>query len=426
MAHEEDDEFDIAELVDDPTGASASRWLTRQEELRKQGREVEMPTAENWHAASEEAADQLTHWLGDEQVSEIHGNGLDKLFIIKDGQMLQIKSQFHSVDEYNAFLRAWVDDAETPRTWSELILERGGVVKMHDGSSLTLVFPPLARTEGKGPIFVVRKHNLSAVPLEAYGKMGTFSPEMFEFLKACIRAEANVLIVGGMGSGKTSLMSALSEIFPNNKRVLMNEEVPEIDIRQPNVAYLQYNPNEHNMHLSHAMDKTLYLRGDRLVVGEMHTEGLTLTLEAFMRGEAGGMFTYHSGNIDQCLDRMTIGLLRENPNFPPQMATLMVQQAIDVIVVLGRRTVIGADGKETRQYRCRQIAELDWRARGAELGRKIYWEWDAKTDVFVRKDAYDQSGKVQTKADERGVPIDLKWFHKADVASQLSREPRRS
>jgi type IV secretory pathway ATPase VirB11/archaellum biosynthesis ATPase len=421
MANDEDDDFDIAELSEE-AAATKSRWLTRQEELRKRGREVEMPTADNWHPASEEAADQLTHWLGDKEVSELHGNGLDQFFIVKNGEMMQIKTQFHSVDEYNAFLRAWVDEAETPRTWTDLIAERGAVVKMHEGSSLTLIFPPMARTNGKGPLFVVRKHNLSAVTLEAYGKLGTFSPEMFEYLKACVRAEANILIVGGMGSGKTSLMSALTEIFPNNKRVILGEEVPEIDVRQPNVANLQYHPDEDRMHLSHMMDKTLYLRGDRLIVGEMHTEGLTLTLEAFMRGEAGGMFTYHAGNIDQCLDRMTIGLLRENPNFPVQMATLMVQQAIDVVVVLGRRTVIDAAGKETRQYRCRQIAELDWRARGDDLGRKIYWEWDQKTDTFVRKDAYDQSGKVQDKADENGVPIDLKWFHKADIASQLGRE----
>lgn len=411
------------ELLED--GTQSSRWMTRQQEQRRQ-REVDVNTIaeEDWSPQSIQTAAALTKYLADPAVSEIHGNGMDKFFVVHEGATKELKLQFHSIEEYNEFLRSWIDEAETPRTWTDLVNDRSAVVKMHDGSSLTLIFPPIARTGGKGALFVVRKHNMAAVPLAAYATNGTFSPEMFEYMKACVRAQANILIVGGMGAGKTSLMSALTEMFSPDQRVLLAEEVPEIEVRQQNVAYMQYHPDEPRMSLDHVMDKTLYMRGDRVVVGEMHKTGLTLTLEAFMRGTDGGMFTYHAGNIDQALNRMSIGLLMENPNMQLRVATMMIQDAIDVIVVLGRVTVPRPDGKGFhRIYRCREIAELDWRTTSdGDLGRKILWKWDPESDTFKNGDGYDPNGKVSLKADGVGFKLDPQWFMNKDRLGQMGRQ----
>jgi type IV secretory pathway ATPase VirB11/archaellum biosynthesis ATPase len=421
------DDMEIEDLFaddDDVDAPGAPKWLTRKDEIRR-SREVEMKLSDvdHWHPASEHAAKLLTHWLADKKVSEIRGNGMDKFFMVREGATMQIDAAFNAVEEYNEFLRNWIDIAETPRTWSDLVSERSAVVKMHDGSSLTLIFPPMARTGGKGAQFVVRKHNMASTPLEAYGHSGTFSPQMFEYLKACVRASANILIVGPMGSGKTSLMSALTEMFSPDQRVLLAEEVPEIAVRQPDVAYLQYHPDEPFMSLNHALDKALYMRADRVIVGEMHKEGLTLTLEAFMRGTEGGMFTYHAGTIDQALDRLSVGLLMENENMQLRTTTMMVQQAVDVIVVLARKTVPRPDGEGFhRIYRCRQIAELDWRTtQDGELGRKIYWEWDPATDTFKNKDSFDPKGKVAEKASDVGVHLDPNWFLNKDRLGDLGR-----
>lgn len=434
--HDDDDDVEFDKLLEEQAAQrpdSRPRWLTRQDELRK-NRQVDVHTSDinqagSWHESSQRAADLLTAALAEESVSEVHANGCDTFFVVRDGKMGRLKAQFHSVEDYNGFLRMWVDGSETARTWDELVHQRRAVVKMSEGSSLTLVFPPIARTNNKGAQFVIRKHNLSTHPLEFYAESGTFSKAMLDYLTAAVRAKANVLIVGQMGAGKTSLMSALTDVYAEHERVILAEEVPEIGVRQPNVAYMQYQPNEPNMSLHDIFDVALYMRADRLIVGELHDVGITRTLKAFMRGTAGGMFTYHAGNIDQCMDRMAIDLLLENPNMQLPVTNRIIQQAVDVIVVLGRYYQEQPDGSLKRIYRCRQIAEVNWRTTDqGTLGRKIIFEYDFKEDKFRVKDGYDDGGKVATRAMEEGVPIDRGWFmdeHRARLLKEGLRDSPR-
>ncbi len=339
-------QFPIApDLGSEGVPAGAQRWRTRQEASKslnaaghfKRRIDLEMTDeSEDWAPQSKQAADEFRQLLGEPRCSEIHTLGPDQMFAKFDGVHNAFQTSFATEEDYNAFIRSLVEEAESIHDWEAIKRRRRSVLRMADGSSLTLVLPPFAPTINLS----IRKHNLSTWQASDLVKNETMSQPMMDFLRACVRARVNMLIVGIPGTGKTSTLSLLTSDFEDTERIGIIEEIPEIWVAKQQVGYYTYNPSEKGLGLADILDSSLYMRFDRVIVGEVHMEGLTKMLETFMT--ASGMSTYHSNSVEQAVERMRIGLQLENPNMSAETAGAMIRNSVELVVVLS-----SVSGKQT-------------------------------------------------------------------------------
>ena len=187
-----------------------------------------------------------------------------------------------------------------------------------------------------------------------------YEPADDGFSRAAVAAHVNILIVGQIGSGKTTLLRALASGFGDDEKIAVVEQVPELNIRKPFADEYIYQPTVEGLDLAAVLDDQLYNGVDRLVVGEVHLQGITKMLEVMIVTE-GSMSTYHAFSTEQAGERMKLALQLENSNVSATTALAFIRQAIELIVVLER-----VDG----QRRVTQITELDWRSSG---GRANSW-----------------------------------------------------
>lgn len=346
---------------------------------------------------SRAAAHAIRAGLASSQCTEIHGLGPDQLYARYAGQPRRIERAFASEADYNRFVKQMVEEAEAVHDWETITRERRGIMRMRDGASLTVIMPPFADYV----CFTVRKQVATSWSADDLVARGSLTTPMLRTLQAAVAARANILIVGEMGAGKTTMLSMLAREFPPSDRVAVIEEVPEIEVPVPQCAYFTYQPSTDKLDLSDILDSALYSRFDRVIVGEVHLHGLAKMLEVMIIGAGGSMSTYHAGSVEQALERMRIGLQLENPQMTADTAMALIRNALDLVVVLER-----PDGV----HRCREIAEIDWRRSDSGLlGRQMLFEWNPAANGYTVK-APDQGGRLLAKAKRYGVTINPDWF----------------
>ncbi len=215
----------------------------------------------------------------------------------------------------------------------------------------------------------------------------------------------------------TSMINMLSHEFAPNERIAVIEEIPEIQIAQPQVVYLTYQPMQATLGLKEVLDSSLYMRFDRVIVGEVHLEGITKMLEVWMTGSDGSFSTYHSDSCERAVERMKLALQLENPNMTAETALGLIRQAVDVVVVLDR---VGG------LHRCTEIVEIDWRESGGpgKVGQNRIFALDRKADRHLAAGKPDEKGKVMVKAAKYGIPFSADWFA-APLGEGFGSLPRR-
>lgn len=364
--------------------------------------------------------------FGDDAVSELHASGPEHLEVKANGDRYLLEDiRFSSEDEYEDFVQILVERAEAVHDWNSIVERGRGVVRMKNGSRLAVMMPPFVEY----PTISVRKHNLVSFTPQDMIKNGTFTPVMMAFLQACVAAKANILFVGDMGSGKTSALSIMSHLFGDNERVLLLEEIGEIWIQKPLVTRITYLPTEPKKGLIDALDHVLYAGPDRVIVGEIHMEGITNMFEIMLAGSEGSMGTYHAGSAQQAIKRMKMAIQSENDNVTAETALERIQDAIDLVVVMEKTT----DG-----HRCIEMSEIDWRQSNAD-GRlqttKLFGYEYARLDekgrpigqghhtVLSKLD--QQESRIQRKANKNGVFIDPNWFVSAEDLRNIQAANRR-
>jgi type IV secretion system protein VirB11 len=232
---------------------------------------------------------------------------------------------------------------------------------------------------------------------------------MLNFLQTAVAAHANILFVGAMGTGKTSLLRSLAQsAIADNEKIAVIEQVPELAIDKPLVTEFIYQPKVEGLTLHDVLDYNLYNGLSRLIVGEVHLDGLTKMLETMIMTE-GSMSTYHAYSTDQAGERMKMGLQLENANVSGLTAAAFIRQAIELVVVLEK-----IDG----QRRVTQITEVDWRtSAGAEkLGGADLFVFQRETGQFRAVSQPDSRGRIARKAEKYGLPLPQNWFiEQADI-----------
>lgn len=271
--------------------------------------------------------------LADETVSEIMVNGPEKVFVERKGKLQKTNIIFES----NEHVLKVIDRIVSPL--GRRIDESSPYVdaRLPDGSRVNAIIPPLALN---GPTLTIRKFEKDPLTIEDLIRFGSMSPEVAEFLKACVKARLNVVVSGGTGSGKTTLLNVLSSFIPNDERIITVENAAELQLRQEHVVTLESRPpnieGKGEVTIRDLVINTLRMRPDRVVVGECRGGETLDMLQAMNTGHDGSLTTAHANTPRDMLSRLETMCLMAGMELPVRAIREQVASAVDLIVQQSR------------------------------------------------------------------------------------------
>ncbi len=301
----------------------------------------------------------LGPFLEDDSVTEIMVNGHDQIYVERRGRLEATSARFPSDD---ALLSAIHNVAQ----WvgREINDERPVLdARLPNGSRVHAVIPSASRQI----YLTIRKFSRETLTLDDLLRFGSISPAAKEFLELCVRMKKNILISGGTGTGKTSLLGALSTAIPDEERIVVIEDTSELRLIQRHCLYLEARPpnafDRGGLTVRQLFVASLRMRPDRIVVGEVRSGEALDLVQSMLSGHAGSLSTIHANNPRDALTRLETLSLMSDVEIPVYVARAQVGSAIHVIVQLAR---FAEDGSR-RITRIAEVRGLD-QANGYLLG----------------------------------------------------------
>lgn len=271
--------------------------------------------------------------LHDNGIDEIMVNGPDSIYVERQGKLERAPLHFDSdlhvfriIDRIVAPLGRRVDE-------SQPFVD----ARLPDGSRVNVIIPPLALN---GPTITIRKFAKTPFTTEDMIKRGTFSAELNEFLKAAVKARLNIVVSGGTGTGKTTLLNMLSGYISNDERIITIEDAAELQLRQEHVISLESRPKNiegrGEVTRGDLVINALRMRPDRIIVGEVRSGEALDMLQAMNTGHEGSMTTVHANSPRDALHRLETMVLMAGYELPLKAIREQISSALDVIIQLER------------------------------------------------------------------------------------------
>jgi pilus assembly protein CpaF len=266
-------------------------------------------------------------------ISEIMVNGPYIIFIEQKGRLMESGHKFLDDDHVERIIKRIVKplgrpvDAETP-----LIDAR-----LPDGSRVNAVIRPCAID---GPNLTIRKFAKDRLTIQDLINFGSLTPMMAQFLEACVISRLNIIVSGGTGSGKTTLINVLSGFIPAHERTVTIEDAAELQFKQRNVIRLEtkkptpYSPGV--VTIRDCVINALRMRPERIVVGECRGGETLDMLQAMNTGHDGSMTTVHANDPRSCFDRLESLVLMAGVDFPIHVVRKQIASSVDLIVQASR------------------------------------------------------------------------------------------
>ena len=287
----------------------------------------------------EEVANDVTGFgpleplLKDESITEVMVNGPSHVYIERNGKIQRVDSVFLN-DEH--VLRI-IDRIITPMGRRIDEMSPRVDARLPDGSRVNAIVEPLSLV---GPVITVRKFATKPFTVDDLIRFGTATPEMFEFLRACIEARLNVFVSGGTGSGKTTTLNVLSSFIPNDERIVTIEDAAELQLRQEHVVTLESRPpnleGEGEITIRHLLRNAMHMRPDRIIVGECRSGEALDMLQAMTTGHDGSLSTGHANSPKDMLRRLETMVLMTGYELPLRAIREQIASAVDLIVHTAR------------------------------------------------------------------------------------------
>lgn len=276
----------------------------------------------------------ITELLDDRNVTEIMINGPNEIYVEIDGRVVK--------DESVSF----INDDHILRTIQKIVQPLGRTIdtahpmvdaRLKDGSRINAVVPPLSL---KGPILTIRKFKANLESIEDFIRNGTLTPYMARFLEAAVLGKLNIIISGGTGSGKTSLLNVLSSFIQEDERIITIEDAAELRLKQTHVVGLETRltnyEGEGEVTIRDLVINSLRMRPDRIIVGEVRGKEAFDMLQAMNTGHAGSLTTLHANNPMDALNRLETMILMAGMEIPIKAIREYIDSAIDLVVHVER------------------------------------------------------------------------------------------
>ncbi len=275
----------------------------------------------------------LEDLLADPSVTEIMVNGYKRIFVERSGKILLSPITFTS----NLHLRNVIERIVTPL--GRRIDEKTPMVdaRLKDGSRVNAIIEPLSID---GPALTIRKFKKGGISAEQYMNYGSINRQMIDFLRICVENGLNIVISGGTGSGKTSLLNMLSSFIPANERIVTVEDAAELQLQQEHVVRLETRPS--NMEgsgtvtIRDLIKNALRMRPDRIIVGETRDGAALDMLQAMNTGHDGSMTTTHANSPRECIARLETLTMMSGMELPVKAIREQIASAVNLIVQISR------------------------------------------------------------------------------------------
>lgn len=272
--------------------------------------------------------------LADASVSDILVNGARSVYVERFGKLQKTDVQFRDdahllniIDRIVSSLGRRIDES------SPLVDAR-----LKDGSRVNAIIPPLAID---GPSLSIRRFAIDLLNAESLVERGTLTPSIALVLKAVVRGRLNVLISGGTGTGKTTMLNVMSSFIPHNERIVTIEDSAELQLQQPHVVRLETRPpnieGRGEVNQRELVRNSLRMRPDRIVVGEVRGPEALDMLAAMNTGHDGSLTTIHANTPRDALNRIENMVAMTGATFPIKALRQQIASAIDVVVQLERQ-----------------------------------------------------------------------------------------
>jgi pilus assembly protein CpaF len=271
--------------------------------------------------------------LADDSISEIMINGPHQIWVERQGRLSETALRFN-------------DDSHLRRIINKMVAQIGRRIdesspmvdaRLPDGSRVNAVIPPLSLS---GPIVTIRKFHQKRYDLDELVRIGTLSRESVDFLGRCIEAQLNVLISGGTGTGKTTLLNALSAAIPDSERIVTIEDAAELQMGQRHVLRLEGRPKniegEGEVTIRDLVRNSLRMRPDRIIVGEVRGAESLDMLQAMNTGHDGSLTTIHANAPRDALSRVETMVMMAGFELPLRAIRGQICSALDLIIQLDR------------------------------------------------------------------------------------------
>ncbi len=342
----------------------------------------------------------LNELLNDSNISEIMVNGPNEVYVEIDGRILR--------DETVSF----INDDHILRIISKMVGPLGKTIdssnpmvdsRLADGSRINAIIPPLSV---KGPVLTIRKFKKNLSSVDDLLRNGTLTRDMAIFLECCVKAKMNIIVCGGTGSGKTTILNILSGFIGDNERVITIEDAAELRLHQKHVIPLETRNTNYDtkgeITMRDLVRNSLRMRPDRIIIGEVRGSEAFDMLQAMNTGHEGSLTTLHANGPVDALNRLETMVLMGNMEIPVGAIRDYIKNAIDIVVNVERLS----DGR-------RKITEIDEVTEINDLGeiqvKKIFsfeqTGLTANNEVIGEFMLYKYTPEVYKKIKSRGFDL---------------------
>ncbi len=272
-------------------------------------------------------------FMKDPDITEVMVNGDESIYVERAGRLHLTEARFVSVDHLRQVIERIVAAVGRRIDESSPMVD----ARLPDGSRVNAVIPPLSVD---GPMLTIRKFAKTAFNSDDLVRFGTLNDQAVDFIDACVRGKRNILIAGGTGTGKTTLLNVVSSFIPGDERIVTIEDAVELRLHQRHVIRLESRPanveGKGMVPIRDLVRNSLRMRPDRIVVGEVRGGEALDMMQAMNTGHEGSMSTLHANSPRDALARLETMVLMSGMDLPIRAIREQIASALDVVVHLSR------------------------------------------------------------------------------------------
>ncbi|MBA2528957.1 MAG: CpaF family protein [Euzebyales bacterium] len=275
----------------------------------------------------------IQQFLNDPDVTEIMVNAGHAIYVERLGKLHRTTARFLSDEHLRRVIERIVSQVGRRIDESSPMVD----ARLPDGSRVNAVIPPLSVD---GPALTIRKFAKDPYQVNDLIAFGTLTPEIAELLSACVQGRLNILVSGGTGTGKTTLLNVLSSFIPVDERIVTVEDAVELQLHQDHVVRLESRPpnieGRGEVAIRDLVRNSLRMRPDRIIVGETRGGEALDMLQAMNTGHDGSLSTVHANTPRDAIARLETMVLMAGMDLPSRAIREQVASALDLIVQISR------------------------------------------------------------------------------------------
>jgi len=339
----------------------------------------------------------LEDLIKDQEITDILVNNKNQIYVEKRGKLQRSDKRFVSNEQVRQIIERIVAPLGRRIDESMPMVD----ARLSDGSRVNAIIPPLSLT---GPTLTIRKFGIERLKIFDLERLNTLNNIMSEFVKACVLLRKNIIVSGGTGSGKTTVLNVLSEFVPDGERIITIEDAAELKLHHEHWIRLESRPpnieGKGAITVRDLFRNSLRMRPDRIIIGECRGPESLDMLQAMNTGHDGSMTTLHANSTQDVLARLDSLILMSGIEIPLRAIREMIASAIDIIVHTARLS----DGSR----KITQITEITGMLDEVHIGLK---------DIFAfRQVSTDEQGKIQGNFQPTGTtPTFFEDFRKHGI-----------